>query len=114
MYLGNKVKKNSADITKLFAEPYKSFYSNFLLPNYDLKLAPFAQLNKVLIESSDMRKILNDLKTYSSSDPDPIYPIFIKNCSSNLIEPLLTMYKNIMNNDSFSTKWKNYIFKSKL
>lgn len=76
MYLGNKIGKYRVDIDKLIAEHFESMYTDFLLPNYELKLKGTEKLNIITIEKSDIRKKVNDLKTDTSSGPDLISPIF--------------------------------------
>ena len=63
-------------------------------------------LNDIIIESSDILKVLMNLDPNKSHGPDMISIRMLKLCHISICKPLIIIFKNCMNHGKFPSEWK--------
>lgn len=97
-------------IVDMFAEFFESVYEKdtqinlneleqYHFPSYDIKTFP--------VTASDILNAISTLKESGSSGPDGIPPIFLKNCSLAIVEPITTLFNWSLQSGLFPTRWKS-------
>ena len=107
MYLDEFRASNGEGICNLFASFFGSAYTNLDLPNLN-PIIPnvIDSFSSIIIEDSDILKFISEIKDNGSPGPDGIHPFFIKNCSSQLIQPLKYLFNKSISSGCFPNKFK--------
>ena len=68
---------------------------------------PPNQLSDIIIEESDIIKLLDDIDPFKSTSPECIHPRVLKNCSVSLAPALKNIYNHSMNTGNVPQAWRN-------
>ena len=116
MYLDNSHSNSESIIADLFSNYFKGFYIDKRLDNYSSQTYTNNILDCIIITSTDIINTIKTLKCNTSSGPDTINPIVVKNCSDAMIEPLFILFSNMLQTGIYPDELKKSfiipIFKS--
>lgn len=109
MNYGGKTCTKTEDIVNLFADFFKSVYEDDIsvdsVPEFvtDFNL----QLSDLSIERNDIIASIKLMEPKTSSGPDNIPPIFLKNCVNSLSYPLYLIFNKSLKTGQFPNSWKS-------
>uniref|UniRef100_A0A8D8LDI5 Uncharacterized protein n=1 Tax=Cacopsylla melanoneura TaxID=428564 RepID=A0A8D8LDI5_9HEMI len=94
------------DIANLFAKHFASVYSNELLasPQFKFNTCLTSTLSHVHVQEDQVQRKLKTLKPVTTSGPDNVPAVVLKNCAKTLAKPLTILFNRfnrIENMDSF-------------
>lgn len=103
-----KTSSDPSTIANLFAENFSAAYSAEQLAPPDFKFDYFLNptLSEISVTESQVFELLRKLKADSSSGPDNIPPIILKNCASVLALPLSLLFNKSLRTGRFPHSWK--------
>lgn len=109
MYLREKKGNNTKDVCELFSYHFESVYT---LPSTNQTYNPTTQLPAHApydlkdIALTDIDNALSKMVNKSSVGPDKIPSIFLKNCSSSILQPLRILFCQSLNQGCMPGIWK--------
>lgn len=106
----SEVARNGRDISDLF----KSYFSSVFEPeshSFDLQSincsANNIDLHSVILDRSQVKKILLSADPKKGAGPDGVPPIFYKKTADAICEPLLLIYNKSLSTGEFPTLWRS-------
>ncbi len=102
----NESSENSQETSEMFADYFESVYSDSQFVQPEAKNFYGTQIDSLFVSYEDVYKRLCELKDDSSSGPDDIPPILLKNCAFSLTFPLTTLFNISLQSGMYPTSWK--------
>ncbi|CAH2096311.1 unnamed protein product [Euphydryas editha] len=107
MYYSEHTAECGQDIANLFARFFSSVYkrndSSTYIPDFERSNMT---LSAIYIDDKSIKTCLESINTGKGAGPDGNPPIFIKQCSPALIEPLSILFNKSLSNGYFPAVWK--------
>lgn len=111
---GINTASNGTEMCEMFAKYFSSVYTTdhntgtkYEIPDYLISLENNSQsLTCPDINPEILFKLLKNLDSNKGAGPDEIPPIFIKECASALVYPLMLIFKKSLVTGVFPSKWK--------
>lgn len=103
-----KSSEDPKEIVEMFARNFASVYSSEKLasPQFSYSDGRISSLSHVNIDKKDIVNVLSKLKPDSSSGPDDIPPIVLKNCANALSHPLHIIFNYSLSTGTYPNQWK--------
>lgn len=110
MSYGSDFANNGNDIADLFAKYFATVHSepptNTYIPDFS---ESYSNISSLIVTENEIESALKSLDVSKGPGPDGIHPLFIKACTSVLVEPLCKLFNKSLSTGDFPSLWKKAI-----